>query len=375
MSVAIPLTRRSTEESMQFPGKKLPPLGVVFDSSMGRKIDDVLALGFIFGLTARQEPEVRVISVTISHGDLKAAAFCDAMAWFFTDWKQRELPKRFRRRSRGPLKALPVGLLIENGSPLDAPMITAALSQRDANGEPSYRHTVKRPSDTADVAAVIRNALTAQHDQNAVVVLTGPATNLARLLDLHNIKPLLTKKIRHLVMEASVHLGATSDYNIAHDIPAARKLFAEWPTPIIVVGPETGHALPYPGSSIENDFGWTTRHPVVDAYRAYQEMPYDAPSAAMVAALYAIRPKRGYFHVSKPGRIDILNNGRTRFVPLANGQHSYLAVDSKQKGRIIETYRDVLSSIPAKEETSDYLRKIVEEVIEREVKKQTPGKE
>ena len=360
---------------MQLPGKKLPPLGVIFDSSMGRKIDDVLALGSIFGLTVRQKPEVRVISVTVSHGNLKAAAFCDAMAWFFTDWRQRELPKRFRRRSQGSLKALPVGLLVENGSSPDVPMIAAALSQRDVNGELSYRHTVNRLSDTADVAAVIRNALTAQHDQNAVVVLTGPATNLARLLDLHNIKPLLARKIRHLVMEASVHPEATSNYNITHDISAARKLFAEWPTPIIVADPEIGRALPYPGSSIEKDFSWTTRHPVVDAYRAYQKMPYNAPSTAVVVALHAIRTKRGYFHVSKPGRIDILKSGRLKFAPSADGQHSYLSLDTKQKSRIIETYRDVLSSIPTKEETSDYLREIVEEVIERETKKQTPEKE
>ena len=114
---------------------------------------------------------------------------------------------------------------------------------------------------------------------------------------------------------------------------------------------------------------------MVDAYRAYQEMPYNASSTAVVAALHAVRAKRGYFHVSKPGRIDILKNGRPKFASSADGQHSYLSLDPNQKGRIIETYRDVLSSVPTKEETSDYLREIVEEVIEREARKQTPGKE
>ncbi len=55
---------------------------------------------------------------------------------------------------------------------------------------------------------------------------------------------------------------------IKSDIAAARKLFAEWPTPVVAVGSEVGDALPYPGASIEKDFAWSPAHPVVDAYRA-----------------------------------------------------------------------------------------------------------
>ena len=66
------------------------------------------------------------------------------------------------------------------------------------------------------------------------------------------------------------------EFNIKTDIPAARKLFAEWPTPIVASGYEVGEALPFPASSIENDFSWSPAHPVVEAYKAYRPMPYDA---------------------------------------------------------------------------------------------------
>ena len=347
---------------MQFPGKKKPPLGVIFDSAMGRKIDDVLALAFLHGLTAKQEPEVRVVSVTVSHGNLQAAAFCDAMAWFFTDWKQRELPKKFRRRQR----ALPVGLLTEGASPPDAPMITAALSRRGPTGEPAYRHEINKPTDTADVAAVIRNAFTALHDQNAVVILTGPATNLARVLGLRGIKELIAKKVRLLAVAAGAYPEGGPEYNVAHDIPASGKLFAEWPTPIVVCGDEVGRELPYPASSIENDFAWAPHHPVVDAYRAYQRMPYDVAAGALAAALHAARPDEGYFELSEPGHVAVLDDGRTTFTASADGRHRYLIVDPDQKQRVIEAYRDAVASMPAREETTDYLRKIVEEVKKRE---------
>ncbi len=351
---------------MQFPGKKKPPLGVIFDSAMGRTIDDVLALAFLHGLTAKPEPEVRVVSVTVSHGNLQAAAFCDAMAWFFTDWKQRELPTKFRRRRR----ALPVGLLTEGESPPDAPMLTAALSRRDPSGEPAYRHTIKKPTDTADTAAVIRNALSALHDQNGVVILTGPATNLARVLGLRGIQEWIEKKVRLLVVAAGRYPEGLPDYNIAHDVPAARKLFAEWPTPIVVAGEEVGREIPYPASSIENDFGWAPNHPVVDAYRAFQPMPYDAPSHAIAAALHAVRPDEGYFQLSEPGEIVVLDDGRTKFTPSENGRHRYLTVDPDQKQRVIEAYRDAVSSMPAPQETTKYLREIVEEVQKREAAEQ-----
>ena len=347
---------------MQFPGAKIPPPGVIFDSAMGRKIDDALALAFVYGLTGKQEPEARVVSVTVSHANLKAAAFCDALAWFFIDWIQRELPKKFRSRNR----ALPVGLLTEGESPPDTPMISAPLSRRDAAGEPAYRHGIKNRTDTADVAAVIRNAFTALHDQNSVVILTGPATNLARVLGLGGIKEWIEKKVRLLAVAGGAYPEGGPEYNMAHDIPAARKLFAEWPTPIVVSGDEVGRELPYPASSIESDFAWTPHHPIVDAYRAYQPMPYSAPSWAMAAALHAVRPDDGYFQVSEPGEVVILDDGRTKFTPSAGGRHRYLKVDPAQKQRVIEAYRDAVSSMPAPRETTKYLREIVEEVKKRE---------
>ena len=88
-----------------------------------------------------------------------------------------------------------------------------------------------------------------------------------------------------------------------------------------------GDALPYPGASIEKDFAWAPAHPVVDAYRALKPMPYDAPAAALAAVLYAVHPDDGYFKLSDPGTISVLDDGRTRFTPAADGKHRYLIVD------------------------------------------------
>ena len=132
------------------------------------------------------------------------------------------------------------------------------------------------------------------------------------------------------------------------DVAAARKLFAEWPTPVVAVGAEVGDALPYPGASIEKDFAWSPAHPVVDAYRAFKPMPYDAPASALAAVLHAVHPGGRLLHpVRRPERSAVQDDGRTRFTPAADGKHRYLIVDPAQKARIMSLYTALVSAPPA----------------------------
>jgi len=236
--------------------------------------------------------------------------------------------------------------------PEDSPMLSAALSKN------TYPHDIRTVNDTADVAPLIRNALTAQHDQNAIVVLTGPATNLAKVLDLRGNRELIASKVRFLAIAAGAYPDGAPETQITSDTPAARKLFAEWPTPIVASGYEVGEPLRFPAVAIEKDFAWAPHHPIVDVYRAHKPMPYDAPTWAMSAMLYAVRPQEGYFKLSDPGTISVLDDGRTRFTASADGKHRYLILDPAQKDRILQTYTEVASAKPEPPELPAFLRKL-----------------
>jgi hypothetical protein len=135
--------------------------------------------------------------------------------------------------------------------------------------------------------------------------------------------------------------------HVKADIAAAKKVFAEWPTPIVASGAEVGSALEFPGASIEKQFAEAMPdNPVADAYRAWQPMPYDAPSWAMTAALYAARPKEDYFTLSGPGMIDVDRDGRTSFTASEKGNHRYLIVDPAQKEKITLAYVELASAKP-----------------------------
>jgi len=321
---------------MQFASQAKPPVGILFDTDIGVGIDDILALAMLFGLEGKGE--VRLVSISVSRPSLKSAAFAEAVARFYSG----AVSGAFGAVGRN----LPVGLRLDGKPAEDLPLITTPLSKRNEKGEPVYPHGIEKANDTAEVPALLRNALTSQHDQNCIVVLTGPATNLAQALAIPGITDLISQKVRFLSVMGGAYPDGKPEFNITSDIGAAKKLFAEWPTPIVASGVEIGDALLFPASSIENDFSWAPNHPVVDAYRAYQPMPYDTPSWDLSSVLYAGRPQGNYFKLSDSGRITVLEDGRTKFTPAADGKHRYLILDPSQKDNIIKAYTELASTRP-----------------------------
>ncbi len=308
-------------------GPVRPPIGIAFEGDLAQRIDAVLAIAMLNGFATKTE--ARAVALCISRPSLKTAQLADVIGSFYF--------------ARPPLVGVP-----EGGAPADdAPAVAGALAQKGDDGAPRYTSSIRRLLDTPDNAVLIRNMLLAQHDGNARVVLAGPATGLARLLALYGARPQVSSKVERLVVAAGAFPSGPADPTVAADVASAKKLFAEWPTPIVAVGSEVGAALPYPGASIEKDLSWSPSHPVADAYRAAKPMPYDAPASALAAVLHAVHPAQDYFKLSEPGTISVQDDGRTRFTPSADGKHRYLIVDPAQKDRVLSTYCEMVSAKPA----------------------------
>jgi hypothetical protein len=290
---------------------------------MGSGIDDALALAILHALEGKNE--ARLAAIAVSRPNLHAAAVCDVIRSFYLSANTGPFA--------GFLRGLPIGLTGAGKLRDDTPMIAAVLA--------SHKTNVQKLTDTAEVAPLIRNALTAQYDQNALVVATGPLTDLARTLELHDMKPIIQQKVRLLAIAAGPRESTTGA-----DVAAARKVMAEWPTPIVTAGAEIGDALLYPGASIEKDFAWSPSHPLVEAYRAYRQMPYNAPTYAITPVIFAVREKEGYFKLSEPGTMTVADDGSTKLVPGAGGKHRSLVLDPDQKERILKAYVELASAKP-----------------------------
>lgn len=311
-----------------------PPVGVLYDADFGRDIGQALALCLLYGLDGKNE--ARVISISVSKPSLNAAATAEIFGRFYAG----AVSGAFGAVGR----LLPTGVAAEGGDPADTPIIKAILEKKNDEGKPVYEHGLRSINDTADPTPLLRNALTGQYDQNCLVILNGPASNLAKLLDLPDAKGWIERKARVLVIAGSEGLRA--------DMPAARKVLAGWPSPIVFVSDEVGSKLQFPGASIETDFAWSgSRHPLVDAYRAAagKAMPYDAPGTALAAVLYATRgEKEKLFALSAPGTLQVgeAADGAVSLTPGTEGRHRLLEVDPAKKDQIVKTFVELVSAKP-----------------------------
>ena len=64
------------------------------------------------------------------------------------------------------------------------------------------------------------------------------------------------------------------------------------------------------------------------------------------AVLYAVRPTRGYFGISSPGRITVDAEGKTTFTSDASGRHQYLTLTPEQRAKSLEALIQLASQPP-----------------------------
>jgi purine nucleosidase len=312
------------------------PVPLIFDTDVGNDIDDALALGVIHALCSRHE--CRLLAVTINKDEPSCAPFVDLVNTFYGR------------------PDIPIGV-VRGGKTPEPSRYTVPVVEARENGRPRYPRDLASGRDAPDAVQVLRTTLAGQPDGSVVIVAVGFSTNLARLLDSpadERIKQtgreLVTSKCRLLSMMAGQFVGneRRPEYNVVTDLPAASAVFARWPTSIVASGFEIGEAVLFPGRSIESDFNYVEHHPLADAYRAYDKMPYDRPTWDLTSVLYAVRPEGGYFGLSQPGKIEVDDKGVTSFRPRPDGKHRYLTVDRQQIERTREALVLLASQPPEK---------------------------
>jgi inosine-uridine nucleoside N-ribohydrolase len=314
------------------------PVALIFDTDMGNDIDDALALGVIHALESRGE--CRLLAVTLSKANTYSAMFVDLINTFY---------------GRGQI---PIGKMSEGPTPDDG-KYTRRTVESQQEGMPRYRRWHGSIEEFPHAVPLLRRTLAAQPDGSVVMVVVGFSTNLARLLDTPadeysplSGRELVAKKVRLLSTMAGMYsaTGRHKEYNVHVDLESARRVYADWPTPIVASGFEVGLAIKYPATSIEQDYGYVAQHPLAEAYSYYMQMPYDRETWDLTSVLYAVRPERGYFDLSPPGTVHVDDQQVTQFTPAAEGRHRYLIVSPEQIARVREALVQLASQPPDRTE-------------------------
>jgi purine nucleosidase len=298
------------DELQQGRGSQPVLAGVVFNTSVARP-DAALAIAALYMMENKRES--RVGAICVAGAGFDAAVFCDVIARFYA----------------GPAKngnsMLAVGLVEGDARLAASPMVKAVVDRKKDTGDPQYSRSLQRISDTSQGEAVLRNGVIFNAD--SVVVLSAPATALARTLDLLGAKEEYIKRVKRLVI---VDAGAPQQ-----DPAALRKIVTEWPTPVFYCGRDVGDALMFAGTKLDAAFAWAPAHPVADAYRAFKAMPYDTPLHDVVGVHYAVHPDSGFFVASGPGTLNVTDAGVVSFAA-GPGNVRRLTLDAAKKTQALE---------------------------------------
>ncbi len=308
---------------------------IILETDIGNDVDDALALDMLYKYM--DAGDIDLLGIMTNKESPYSAEYIDVMnTWY-------------------GYPQIPIGI-IHNGADCENDATNYAkcvcVMQKD-NGKPAFERSLKDYVRLPEAHNLYRQLLAQQPDSSVTIISVGFSTNLARLLDTpaDNYSPLtgkelVAKKVKLLcTMAGCFNNENLFEYNVVKDIPAAKKVFDEWPTRLVTSPFEVGIAINYPGSSIESDFGWAPLHPMVEAYKSYQKMPYDRPTWDLTSVLYAVEGP-SMFNVSSAGKISVTDKGATGFIPDATGDRYYLTVDSIQSENIKEHFIGLLTKQP-----------------------------
>ena len=305
------------------------PIRVIFDSDMGSDVDDGLALSELHALANRGA--VEILAETSSNGHP------------FVPRYLRMLNSYYGRAS------IPVGMAVDPPNVLESNHMGPTLDQL----EKILVTNPDLPAPEEPAVPLLRRTLAESPDKSVTVIMTGFATNLGGLLDspADSISPftgkeLIAQKVSVLYCIAGNFIDELKDHvenNIRFDIPAARRVADDWPTPIIWSGCENGRKMIFSREFLERAFATMPNSP---AYLSC--MFYGVPYMALwdlLPPLYLVSPD--LFRLSEPGRVTIREDGTCYFTPEENGRDRHIMfLNDEESAAVTEAYRWLVSEPP-----------------------------
>lgn len=276
---------------------------LILDTDLGCDCDDAGAMAVMHHLADAGECEILAVTQCTSRRD--GADGADAINRYF---------------GRG---GIPVGTWLHPGF-LDGPQYggyTRALAEK-------FPHRFGEGADYEDATITLRRALAAAEDGSVSFCTIGQLNNATALLRSgpDEISPLTgTELVAAKVAELSVMGGDFAEerhpeFNIVEDIPAARYLQENWPSPIVYMPYELGIPVKT-GGKLLAECG--EDNPVCLSYKVYNGgKPRE--SWDLLTVLYAVRGLSDIFAISEPGTVTFDGRGMSFFVPTPGGRDRVL---------------------------------------------------
>lgn len=310
------------------------PVKIIFDTDLGNDNDDAMALDILHKYV--DAGKVDLLAVMCNRNTDACATLTDILnTWY--------------GHPDIPIGRVKDGVDIDNIYEFDQKI----CDLKNEDGTPLFLPTASSPSEYGEPTSLYRKMLSESKDHSVTIVSVGYFTNVARLLEsgpdeyseLNGVE-LVKKKVKEFsVMAGDFSERHDPEFNVICDIPSSKKFFELVPVPVFISPVDVGMAVLYPCSSIENDFNWDVKHPMIEIYVRYSQMPYDKCTFDLTSVLYAVEPE--LFTVGEPGDVEVEDDSRVTLQPNPEGMCRVLSVTDEQNHQIVNRFKEILTTKPA----------------------------
>ena len=332
--------RAAEDELLDVRDSAADAIPVILDTDIGGDIDDSFAFALLHNFESRGVCKLIGVTTTdVNPSDV------DYVAAFNANFGRPEIP-------------VGIGAGRKDGS-----YLLRVTLQKDAQGALEY--PIPDGFKAREAVPLLRELLAAAEDRSVVIVLLGPCSNLAALLDSSadaasplTGRELVEKKVRLLSMmggafavdKTAENYATHREWNIVCDIPSAQKLAREWPGEIVFSGYEVGDRIRINPVNLKRDYSRRAKI-IHDAFGYWaaentdEGFDHQRPTWGLTSVLFVLRPEEGrdYYTLSEPGDVDFDDDGVTRFTPNPEGKRRCFLVDEVQRVRVGEAFVNLCS--------------------------------
>ena len=280
----------------------MKPIDLIFETDVGSDCDDMMDLAYL--AYAQREGAVQLRAVTYSNG-------------------VPEGPAAIRTMLRTLGTPVP---------PIGIPATPMKPYEHYCRQVVSRFGTAEDLAPTENAVKVLRRALA--QSENAVICAVGAMTNISDLLKSlpDEISPLngvelVHQKCAKVVLMAGIFDPAVTriEWNIHLDVAAAQNVAKSCPVPVFWLPSETGTDIITGGPALEK-YGEDTPLSLSFCLFPGVKKKGGRHSWDPVTAMYAVEGCRDFLTESRCGTVTVDGEGRTAFLPDANGLHRVLTV-------------------------------------------------
>ena len=293
-------------------------VNVIIDTDLGNCTDDLFALQAAFAFRAKGE--CNILGVMQGCGEEKCHKLADALMHYY---KADDIPLGLVSGGNlHPVECTPyyeIADLVNADNTLLFPPTDIPLSQR-LSGMKLYRKLLGEAA-----------------DGSVNIICVGMLTNLGQLMDSEADEysslsgmELIRRKVKAVDICAGCFSaiplrypdenGNTQfldvEYNVGGDIPLAKKVMEEWPTPLHIYPIEAGLSFPSVHDRILEQYSWQPESPIYQTYSRYNEWEKGDVGQYLwdaVATLHCILGE-DYFSCTDPCAVRVDEEGHTTLV-------------------------------------------------------------